>query len=527
MIAPELPLDEADRLAELHKYQLLDSAAEQEFDNLTALMVQTFGAPIALISLIDSHRQWFLSRQGLEVCSTSREISFCGHAILDTRVFYVENATQDERFHDNPLVTGEPFIKTYAGAPIISPQGFKLGTACLIFDRITPLTDAQLEQLAGFARLVSDLIEMRLDRLYFRAQQLRLQQLVAVLGHELRTPLVSLKLMQDQAGLDQFEPFGREMVETTAHLQSITEDIEALASGKVKPVVLTRTRPFELIERVMISLKPLLEEHGIVTQLQADTQTNGAAMLDANALRQLVTNLLKNAALHSQASELHLQLHSHQAGDSNSYTLVVADNGRGIAYEDRKRLFAPYERGDSQASGTGLGLAVCRQMAQRVGGSLRIESTPGGGATFVLEFSAKVVPEIDPQPATMVNTRDALRGVRLLLVEDTRMLRILGETLLKGAGAEVTVAENGIEALALMAKRSFDYIISDLIMPGMGGDGLLEQAQVKYPGSRIIILSSTNDQLEIDRMYSLGALAVVSKPIDIRLISKLIKSNGA
>lgn len=76
MIAPELPLDEADRLAELHKYQLLDSAAEKEFDNLSALMVQTFGATIALISLIDAHRQWFLSRQGLEVCSTPREISF-------------------------------------------------------------------------------------------------------------------------------------------------------------------------------------------------------------------------------------------------------------------------------------------------------------------------------------------------------------------------------------------------------------------------------------------------------------------
>lgn len=89
------------------------------------------------------------------------------------------------------------------------------------------------------------------------------------------------------------------------------------------------------------------------------------------------------------------------------------------------------------------------------------------------------------------------------------------------------VAESGIEALALMAKSSFDYIISDLIMPGMGGDELLELAQVKYPTSRIIILSSTNDQLEIDRMYSLGALAVLSKQFDIRLVSELIKSAGA
>lgn len=135
MKAPHRPADEAPRLAALHGLDILDTSPEERFDRLTRLARGLFDVPVALVGLIDAHRQWFKSRQGLEACETSRDSSFCGHSILGDEVFLVPDASRDERFADNPLVTGEPRIRFYAGCPLRLPCGSKVGTLCLI-DRV-------------------------------------------------------------------------------------------------------------------------------------------------------------------------------------------------------------------------------------------------------------------------------------------------------------------------------------------------------------------------------------------------------
>lgn len=150
MQPPALPEDEQQRLAALRRSGLLDSPGEERFDRLTRLARALFDVPIVLISLIDENRQWFKSRQGLEVCETSREISFCGHAILDEPVFVVGDASQDARFADNPLVTGAPHIRFYAGAPLHF-EGQRLGTLCLIDRRPRQLDAEQLARLRDLA----------------------------------------------------------------------------------------------------------------------------------------------------------------------------------------------------------------------------------------------------------------------------------------------------------------------------------------------------------------------------------------
>lgn len=135
MQAPGLPENEIDRLATLRSLRILDTPPEERFDRYARISAKIFDMPIALISLVDRHRQWFKAAEGLETTETSRDASFCGHAILGDGVFEVQNARRDIRFRDNPLVLQQPHVRFYAGAPLEAPNGQKLGTLCLI-DRI-------------------------------------------------------------------------------------------------------------------------------------------------------------------------------------------------------------------------------------------------------------------------------------------------------------------------------------------------------------------------------------------------------
>lgn len=132
MEAPGLPKDEETRLRALKSLDILDTPAEERFDRLTRMAKRIFEVPISLVSLVDGNRQWFKSCMGLDVRETPRDISFCGHAILGDEIFYIPDATKDKRFADNPLVTGEPNIRFYAGCPLRSLNGSKLGTLCII-----------------------------------------------------------------------------------------------------------------------------------------------------------------------------------------------------------------------------------------------------------------------------------------------------------------------------------------------------------------------------------------------------------
>ena len=151
MLKPELPEDEQERLNTLRTLKILDSAPEERFDRLTRLAKRMFGVPISLVSIVDEQRQWFKSSQGLEASETPREISFCGHAILGDELFMIENASEDERFADNPLVTDAPNIRFYAGCPLKMANGHKMGTLCLIDDKPRELDDEEITLLKDLA----------------------------------------------------------------------------------------------------------------------------------------------------------------------------------------------------------------------------------------------------------------------------------------------------------------------------------------------------------------------------------------
>lgn len=183
MIAPPNPENETRRLAALHALRILDTPAEERFDRITRIAQKLFDVPIALVSLVDAERQWFKSRVGLDASETPREISFCGHAILQTGPFVVSNALEDERFRNNPLVTGDPNIRFYAGQPLQDIEGNKLGTLCLIDRHPRKLDKDQLQLLHDLGIWVeNELNTASLSNVLHRLQ--KSEQRYQTLAHE-------------------------------------------------------------------------------------------------------------------------------------------------------------------------------------------------------------------------------------------------------------------------------------------------------------------------------------------------------
>ena len=164
MKKPEFPPNENERLKELYRFEILDSASEQYFDDCAVLASEICETKISAISLVDFDRQWFKSKIGFETQETSREISFCGHTINQDEIFEIQNAEVDNRFHDNPLVTGEMSVKFYAGAPLVSKQGYKLGVLCVMHDKPKELTTLQKSALKHLSKQVMNFLEIRLKQ---------------------------------------------------------------------------------------------------------------------------------------------------------------------------------------------------------------------------------------------------------------------------------------------------------------------------------------------------------------------------
>lgn len=155
------PSVELARVAALDRYAILDTEPEQAFDDLVVLAAYVCRTPIAMLSLVDDHRQWFKSKVGVEIRETPREISFCAHAIQQQNLFIVPDTRNDARFRDNPMVLDEPHIRFYAGAPLINEDGFALGTLCVVDRQPRELDEAQKEALRSLSRLALGQMELR------------------------------------------------------------------------------------------------------------------------------------------------------------------------------------------------------------------------------------------------------------------------------------------------------------------------------------------------------------------------------
>lgn len=418
-----IPYDEVQRLASLQALDILDTGAEPAFDRITRMAAQQFDVPIALVTLVDSARQWFKSKVGLPVSETPREDSFCQFAIMDQVVMQVPDATQDPRFAVNPLVLGDPKIRFYAGAPLITAKGFRLGTLCLIDMQPRPaLDESQQAQLRDLADMV--IREMELRRLHrligadsdgignevalalrsLREEDETLSReaqmdVIAHVAHELRTPLGAMLGFAELIKREQFGAIGdrryteyaEQIEECGQHLLEVlsnTLDLTRAARGGLKLVesVIGIEGTARLAEKLCWGE---LDKYG--ARLALDLQASGTQIsADRSQVSQMLVNLISNAARHTPAdSEITIQSRSRSDGGLD---LSVIDQGCGMTREAIRRAMVPFSRRGAAAQnghpGLGIGLPLTKRLIEMHGGSLAIDSKPGEGTKMTLRFPA-------------------------------------------------------------------------------------------------------------------------------------------
>lgn len=275
MKRPDIPQDEQTRLETLRSLNVLDTLPEERFDRLTRLAKRMFGVPIALVSLVDENRQWFKSCIGLGASETSRDISFCGHAILGNEVFIIPNAIEDQRFADNPLVMGDPNIRFYAGCPL-AINGQKLGTLCIIDQKPRHFEKEDLDALKDLASMAErELVAFQLATLDELTNISNRRGFMVLAQHSLRlSARQNIPAALVFLDLDKFKPindkFGhaegdRALVAFASQMKSSFRDSDLFArlGGDEFVVLLTNTpkqKAEEIIQRFNRSLKKYNQE---------------------------------------------------------------------------------------------------------------------------------------------------------------------------------------------------------------------------------------------------------------------------
>jgi signal transduction histidine kinase len=352
---------------------------------------------------VDRDRQWFKSHHGLDARETPRQLAFCAHAILDDHPLVVEDSIKDERFHDNPLVTGAPHVKFYAGAPLILRKNIRIGTLCVIDDHARPLSENQLQALEAIARQVVSQLELRLQLQALTRLDRTKDEFISMVNHELRTPLTSingaLSLLRNQV-TGELPPQSMQLVDVAyrngERLLNIVNDIldvSKLEAGKMEMHMgVLELEPF--LQKAIELNRPYCEAYGCRLELHP-AETGGAVrvMGDEQRLLQVLSNLISNAAKFSHAGDI-IELAFRRQGDR--VEVGVTDHGPGIPQEKQKDLFTKFKQlsrdSNAKAPGTGLGLNICKLIVEQQGGSIACDSVPGDHTTFHFTLPAHVAP---------------------------------------------------------------------------------------------------------------------------------------
>lgn len=382
MIEPPLPPNEDERLAALRRYNILDTEPEAAFDDITRLAAQICEAPIAVINLIDSGRQWFKSEIGLGVRETPLDISICAHAILQPGLFVVPDTLKDERFRGNPLVKGDPFLRFYAGALLATPDGQALGTVCVLDHQPRELTPLQGAALTALARQTMAQLELRQALRQAERLNRHHNRLMAVAGHDLKQPLQVISMVLGRLDRETLD------VRDQERLDHADTAVDQLARGLDGLALAAQLDDSMGPLRQAVPLGPLLQQVARTWWLHAARKSINLRIVDTSAvgltdpamLKTALGNLIGNAIKYTRPrGSVLVGVRRH-----GSYARIeVCDTGIGIAPEKLGEIFEAFHQLDPEdAEGLGLGLAIVRRTADMLEHPVSVRSELGGGSCF-------------------------------------------------------------------------------------------------------------------------------------------------
>ena len=399
MIAPKEHINEKERLESLNSFSVLDSLPESDYDDITAIAAEICNMPIAMISLIDKDRQWFKSSIGVDVSETERAVSFCGHAINNQdKPFMVNDTRLDERFYDNPLVTGESNIVFYAGVPFVTEDGFPLGTLCVADQKPNTLTDHQIKSLTALSNQVMNLLNLRKSKKRLKEElakqedkNLDLERFAFIAAHDLKSPLnnvsslTSLFLEMYDAKIDEEgKQILKMIVDSSDKLKGL---IEGLLDYSRSDTILSKSKVDIKVADVKNTISSMFSFEKNIDFTLKSTLTD--LTVNQTALDQILINLVTNAIKYSDKEQIKIELGV--SSTDTHYQFYVLDNGPGIPLEKQDQIFKIFEVNANQdkygVRGNGIGLATVKKIVEKSGGAIKVTSEVHEGAKF--SFSLK------------------------------------------------------------------------------------------------------------------------------------------
>ena len=536
------------RLKALKDYDILDTPPEKELDEITKLASMICETPICLISLLDETRQWFKSRVGLESRETRKSIAFCLHAIQQDDVFEIRDALQDQRFSHNPLVLNDPHIRFYAGMPLKTPEGYNIGTMCIIDTKPRILDNRQRCVIETLARQVITNFELRknnkelkeISEITMKLAKTK-DDFLSNMSHELRTPLNAIygfTEILNKTNLDRNQKEHVSIIKSSVEiLVSIINDIldySKLENGKLK----LENNPFnlrDLLKGIYELLKIKAQEKNLSFKVYMERTIPSFIFGDRVRLNQILMNLLGNAIKFTNIGFVVLNIRLvKETHEDIEISFSVKDSGIGIPQEKLDEIFNRFEQAHGTTSvfgGTGLGLSIAKSLVELQEGNINVKSVYGKGSEFYFNLKYSKMNETEVDKFTQNEIRQSIKSnhcfnnLRVLLVEDVDVNIRLIEKIAEGKGIKLDTAKNGRICLEKLKENKYNLILMDLQMPEMNGYEATSYIRNRLHNDIPIIALSANIS-EIDKMkcLELGMNDYLTKPFKVEnLLSAISK----
>lgn len=388
--------NELKRLKNLISYSILDTLPESDYDSITKMASMICNSRVALISFVDHKRLFFKSRYGLDVSEAHEEFSFCASAIQSgDDIYIVENAFDDPVYKTNPLVVNAPNICFYAGVPIISEEGYPLGTINVIDSFARSIDRQQIEMLKMLGKQVENLLTLRKNRLKLKksldlleVKNEDLENFAYIAAHDMKTPLINISslitifLNKDTEGLSPSQVKKLQVIGATADkLARLTDALLNYSKMSLNGMVYVNIN----VEEVFKNIQHMYKGERVHFNVYSDIKELYFTEL---GFYQIVSNLVINGIKYNDKEKVIINIELHDLKDV--WQLRISDNGVGIAEEDFKSVFQSFSTLQTKDRygnyGSGLGLSIMKKMIQDHDGRVDIESNLNEGTTFIVEI---------------------------------------------------------------------------------------------------------------------------------------------